>query len=474
VAKPGSKSGLGKRSKRERGPAHDTRAFQRRIDRHHGGPPAHIVAKQRLELAARRDRRLIAAEAAKSVLAPVSEITVPTVIVPAVSVPVTAQASVPLIVSRLEAPRTSAKRATSAPAYRLAASLLMIPFVAAIAALIIPASPPAPGITAPTRVAETPLLTPHAIERRFVDMTPPVKMPGAGPALPGSIRLAALSLPTEPPEVPVIVPAAPLISLPQQQALVWPTLPPLPEPPALAPAPVPAIETSHQCQPAPVEQAVIETPPREAMGAALAAAALKQTTQFVVYNARYTRIAYPGGDVSSLEGVCTDVIIRAYRALGIDLQQIVHESRIGTGDTSIDHRRTETLRKFLSMYGESVPVTDFIENFQPGDIVTYYRPQNRTSTAHIAIVSDVIAPSGRPMIIHNRGLGVQLEDALFVDKITGHYRYSGPADRTVVATSRMQTSALPSRVAGIRAAAKSPAAAKLALRAQSAPLNPRP
>ena len=68
----------------------------------------------------------------------------------------------------------------------------------------------------------------------------------------------------------------------------------------------------------------------------------------------------------------------------------------------------------------------FPEDYKPGDIVTYYRPFSRVSNSHIAIVTDILAPTGRPMIVHNRGYGPQLEDALFVDRITGHYRYHGP------------------------------------------------
>ena len=163
------------------------------------------------------------------------------------------------------------------------------------------------------------------------------------------------------------------------------------------------------------------------VAATIVAAATAQTRDFVIYHARYVRIAYPGGDVPSFYGVCTDVIIRAYRAAGIDLQVEVQKARVGRGDTSIDHRRTDTLRLFFARMGETLPITEFPEDYQAGDIVTYYRPQNKSSTAHIALVSDVLAPSGRPMIIHNRGYGVQMEDALFVDKITGHYRYRGPA-----------------------------------------------
>jgi uncharacterized protein len=170
-------------------------------------------------------------------------------------------------------------------------------------------------------------------------------------------------------------------------------------------------------------------------GRALAAAAQAQTRDLVVYNPAYMTIAYPGGDVPRQFGVCTDVVIRAYRALDIDLQELVHLSRPGRSDTNIDHRRTDLLRGFFATYGEQIAITPYIEDYLPGDIVTYYRPQNKSSTAHIALVSDVTAPSGRPMIVHNRGWGVQLEDALFVDQITGHYRFRGIKTATNVAVA---------------------------------------
>jgi uncharacterized protein YijF (DUF1287 family) len=164
----------------------------------------------------------------------------------------------------------------------------------------------------------------------------------------------------------------------------------------------------------------------EAFGLRLAEAAEKQVDRFVIYNESYRRIAYPMGDVHEMYGVCTDVVVRAYRALGVDLQMLVHEARVGSGDPSIDHRRTEVLRRFFSARGESLPVSSYAEDYLPGDIVTYDRTHNRRSRVHIAVVSRVIAPSRRPMIVHNRGWGPQLEDALFVDRITGHYRYLGP------------------------------------------------
>ncbi|PPC81111.1 MAG: hypothetical protein CTY31_05995 [Hyphomicrobium sp.] len=172
--------------------------------------------------------------------------------------------------------------------------------------------------------------------------------------------------------------------------------------------------------------ATSETTTRD-FGAALAQAAQSQIGEFVVYTDSYKRLSFPMGDVPSLFGVCTDVVIRAYRAVGLDLQGLVHRARVGSGDTSIDHRRTEVLRRFFAAQGRSLPVTDVAEDYLPGDIVTYHRPQNRGSQSHIAIVSNEIGSSGRPLIIHNRGWGPQLEDGLFVDRITGHYRYSGPS-----------------------------------------------
>ena len=160
-------------------------------------------------------------------------------------------------------------------------------------------------------------------------------------------------------------------------------------------------------------------------GLALAAAAKAQTNDLVIYNASYMSMAYPRGDVPMQFGVCTDVVIRAYRALDIDLQELVHLSRPGPSDANIDHRRTELLRRFFATYGEPLSISPYIEDYLPGDIVTYYRPQNKSSTAHIAMVTDVVAVTGRPMIAHNRGWGVQLEDALFVDQMTGHYRFRG-------------------------------------------------
>jgi len=167
-------------------------------------------------------------------------------------------------------------------------------------------------------------------------------------------------------------------------------------------------------------------PAPSAFGARLAAVARRQTSHLVFYNPTYQQIAYPMGDVPRYFGVCTDVVVRAYRALGIDLQVLVHKSGAGSGDTNIDHRRVEVLRRFLARAGTSLPVTDNPADYQPGDIVTYTMPNGWLSKTHIAIVAAEKAPTGVPLVIHNRGWGVQAENWLFAEKITGHFRYAGP------------------------------------------------
>jgi len=261
---------------------------------------------------------------------------------------------------------------------------------------------------------------------------PPRRLPSLAllelPAPPPLPALALLELPSPPlPSLALLeLPPRPLPSLALLQLPRRPlpslALIPRPFPPAICTAGSDALRARN----APPQQQLV-VPPREAVafGRALSDAARAQLREFVIYNPKYMRITYPMGDVPSLFGVCTDVIVRAYRQLGIDLQALVQQTRSGTGDRNIDHRRVEVIRRFLARHGKALAISEFAEDYQPGDIVTYYRPQNRSSTSHIAIVTDQLAPSGRPMIVHNRGWGPQLEDALFVDKITGHYRFTG-------------------------------------------------
>lgn len=165
----------------------------------------------------------------------------------------------------------------------------------------------------------------------------------------------------------------------------------------------------------------------------LVTAARQQTRSAVVYDGSYTRIAYPMGDVPATRGVCTDGVIRAYRAIGIDLQVLVHEDMIANfglypgqwglraPDANIDHRRVPNLQRFLERAEAKVGSAGSAAAYRAGDLVTWMLPGN---LPHIGIVSDRRATStDRPLVIHNIGAGPVEEDMLFAYPITGHYRY---------------------------------------------------
>ncbi len=167
--------------------------------------------------------------------------------------------------------------------------------------------------------------------------------------------------------------------------------------------------------------------PKVDFGERLVAAARKQTWIPVIYNPAYRKIDYPMGDVPWYFGVCTDVVVRAYRSLGIDLQVLVQKAGAGTGDRNIDHRRVPVLRTFFARKGRSLGIGKDAAVYAPGDIVTYYVPDGHFSKTHIAIVSDRKSSSGVPLVLHNRGWGVAEEDWLFAAQITGHFRFAPPA-----------------------------------------------
>ena len=170
----------------------------------------------------------------------------------------------------------------------------------------------------------------------------------------------------------------------------------------------------------------------------LVAAAIERTHHYVRYEPAYVRIPYPNGDVPADTGVCTDEIVRIYRAVGIDLQKEVHEDmqasfwsypnhlrwQLFHTDTNIDHRRVPNLMVFFSRKGEKLGTTTNETDYAPGDLVTWDLGGN---VPHIGMVVDRKAASGHCMIVHNIGAGPKMEDVLFSWKITGHYRYFGPA-----------------------------------------------
>ena len=172
--------------------------------------------------------------------------------------------------------------------------------------------------------------------------------------------------------------------------------------------------------------------PAQAPNVVLVEAARARTTLHETYDGSYRSIAYPMGDVPNDRGVCTDLIVRAYRALGIDLQVLVHEDMrehfelypklwgLRKPDRNIDHRRVPNLQRFLERAGASKRVTNVPEDYAAGDVVTWMLPGN---LPHIGIVSDKKMSDGRrPRIIHNIGTGPVEDDILFAYPITGHYR----------------------------------------------------
>jgi uncharacterized protein len=162
-------------------------------------------------------------------------------------------------------------------------------------------------------------------------------------------------------------------------------------------------------------------------------AARAQIGVTTAYDPAYTQLAYPMGDVVQSKGVCTDVVIRAYRKINLDFQTLVHEDMKGNfskypktwglkkTDSNIDHRRVPNLEIFFTRRGKAIAVQANAESYQPGDIVSW-RLDN--GLAHVGIVSDKKSAFGlRPLVIHNIGRGTQEEDVLFAWKIVGHFRW---------------------------------------------------
>jgi uncharacterized protein YijF (DUF1287 family) len=169
------------------------------------------------------------------------------------------------------------------------------------------------------------------------------------------------------------------------------------------------------------------------MAAGLVAAAVERTSHRVTYDGSYRRIPYPNGDVPAEVGVCTDVVIRSYRAIGVDLQREVHEDMnaafqeypanwgLDRPDPNIDHRRVANLQVFLKRQRAALSASDDPHDYEPGDLVTWMLPGN---LPHIGIVVERYSGDGkRPLIVHNIGRGPKMEDILFAYDITGHFRY---------------------------------------------------
>lgn len=190
--------------------------------------------------------------------------------------------------------------------------------------------------------------------------------------------------------------------------------------------------TASAATPDQVEAARTRVPLDETFASRLVHAALDRTKHMVRYEPAYVALKYPGGDVPAGTGVCTDEVIRAYRALGFDLQKLVHEDMaanfraypkqwgLSKTDKNIDHRRVPNLQTFFKRQGASLPVTQNADDYRPGDLITC---TVAGKLPHIAMVVPSPTGSGTPWIVHNIGGGPQMEDRLFEFPLTGHYRW---------------------------------------------------
>lgn len=168
--------------------------------------------------------------------------------------------------------------------------------------------------------------------------------------------------------------------------------------------------------------------------------AINQTKIKVTYVPAYVQIKYPNGDVPANTGVCTDLVIRAYRGVGIDLQKEVHEDmlknfknypklwNLKSPDSNIDHRRVPNLMTYFKTKKAGIIISDKAEDYKPGDLVTWNLQGKKvvSGITHIGIVTDQKTADGkRYLIAHNIGGGNVLEDMLFSYVIIGHYRFKG-------------------------------------------------
>ncbi|UQY35211.1 DUF1287 domain-containing protein [Pseudomonas fulva] len=167
--------------------------------------------------------------------------------------------------------------------------------------------------------------------------------------------------------------------------------------------------------------------------AELVSGARQQVGVTLAYDPAYRRIAYPGGDVPMATGVCTDVVIRALRLQGLDLQKAVHEDMAANfsaypkqwglkrPDRNIDHRRVPNLMTWFKRQGMALEIGRQAADYRAGDIVTWDLGRGQT---HIGIVSDRLSAAGEPLILHNIGAGTREEAILFRFPIAGHYRFT--------------------------------------------------
>jgi uncharacterized protein len=162
-------------------------------------------------------------------------------------------------------------------------------------------------------------------------------------------------------------------------------------------------------------------------------AAIEQTNITRGYDPAYVKLAYPNGDVPMQTGVCSDVVIRAFRKVNIDLQKEIHEDMVKSfaeypnkwglkrPDTNIDHRRVPNLMTYFKRQGKALAITTNAQDYLPGDIVAWDLGGGIT---HIGMMTNLLSDTAKTcQVVHNIGAGARVENVLFNWKIIGHYRY---------------------------------------------------
>lgn len=175
---------------------------------------------------------------------------------------------------------------------------------------------------------------------------------------------------------------------------------------------------------------LLSTQTHTSLGEKIVKHARAQVGVTLTYNPGYERIPYPMGDVPKSKGVCTDVVIRALRPLGYDLQALIHNDakkspsrypRISSPDRNIDHRRCPNQMAFFARYGATLDFRSVSpERWKPGEIIFWKLPNGRD---HVGIVSDQRNSLGVPLAIHNIGAGAKEEDCLIAWKVVGRFRF---------------------------------------------------
>lgn len=241
-----------------------------------------------------------------------------------------------------------------------------------------------------------------------------------------SQELAAREPHIAPPSAPVLAPIptpAPSTALAPSTVPVPPAAPARPAAPWLAPAPL------------------AEPPVAPAPSNPIVARARLEVARAVTYDPAWVAIGYPGGDPPPDRGVCTDVVIRSFRAAGVDLQKAIHEDIVARRaaykktvqrpDRNIDHRRVGPMLTYLRAHAISLPTTfdeAAVSTWLPGDIVVWaFKPCPSCTPNHVGIVSDRKGPRGLPLVLHNLGPTPSEDDQLDAWTVLGHFRIRGAA-----------------------------------------------